>query len=73
MPRRRQPVTASQQAEPLVQAIQQLPDAERLNPGRGQLDRQRHPVQPRHQPGHHRTGRAIQAELRVHPAGPVSE
>ena len=73
MPRRRQPVTANQQAERFDQAIQQLPDTERLDPGRRQLDRQRHPIQPLHQPVHHRTGLAIQAEMHVNPAGPVSE
>ena len=73
MPRCRQPVTSNQQPEPVIQAVQQLCQAERLNPRRGQLNRQRHPIQPLHQPGHQRPGPAAHGEMRIHLAGPVSE
>ena len=69
----RQPVTGHEKPEPVVQAFQQLRHTERFHPSRGQLDRQRHPIQPLHQLGHHRTGLAAQREMRVNPAGPVSE
>ena len=72
-PRRRQPVPASQQREPVIQALQQLRQPQRLDPRRGQLNRQRHSVQPRHQRRHHRPGLGSQGEMRVHLAGTVSE
>jgi hypothetical protein len=49
------------------------PRAERLHPGRSQLDRQRHPVQPLHQPRHHGTRIAIHHEIRIKLAGTLSE
>ena len=73
LPRRRQPVPPGQQRQPVTNPVQQLRHPERLDPRRRQLDRQRHPVQPRHQPRHHRPGRAAQREPRVHLPGPVGE
>ena len=73
MPARRQPVPARQQREPVIDPVQQRRHAERLHPRRRQLDRQRHPVQPRHQPRHHWAGRSVQREPRIGPAGPVRE
>ena len=58
VPPRRQPVPARQQAEPVIEPVRQLRHSQRLHPRRRQLDRQRHPVQPRHQPRHHRPGLA---------------
>jgi Sigma-70, region 4 len=54
LPGRRRPVPASQQREPVTDPLQQMHHPQRLHPRRGQLDRQRHPVQPRHDPGHYR-------------------
>jgi hypothetical protein len=73
MPDRRQPVTGHQQAETVVDPIQQLGDAKRLHPRRRQLDRQRHPVQPRHQPGDHRAGVAVQHKAGIGAAGAFRE
>ena len=73
LPRRGEPVPVLQQREPVIDPVQQLRHAQRLDPRRRQLDRQRHPVQPRHQPRHHRRGLPIQRETRVSPAGPVRE
>ena len=73
LPARRQPVPGGQQPEPVIEAVQQLRHAQRLHPRRGQLNRQRHPIQPRHQPRHHRPGLVIQREMRVRAAGPVRE
>ena len=73
LPGRSQPVPAGQQREPVIQAGQQLAHPQRLHPGRGQLDRQRHPVQPAHQPRHLRPGLAIQRKVRVGLPGPVRE
>ena len=71
MPTRGQPVPGGQQREPVIQAIQQLGHTQRLHPRRRQLDRQRHPVQPRHHQRHHRPGLRVQGEMRVSAAGPV--
>ena len=73
LPARRQPVPAGQQREPVIDPVQQLRHAQRLHPRRRQLDRQRHPVQPRHQPRHHRPGLPVQREPRISPPGPVRE
>jgi hypothetical protein len=51
LPRRGDPVGADQQPEPVIEPVEQLSEAERLDLGGGQLDRQRYPVQPLHQPG----------------------
>ena len=50
LPHLGQPVTVGQQAEPVLDPVQQLRYAKRVHPGRGQLDGQWHPVQPGHQP-----------------------
>ena len=73
LPRRRRPVPVGQQREPVTDPVQQLRHAQRLHPGGGQLDRQRHSVQPRHQPRHRRRRLAGQRELRNRAAGPVGE
>jgi hypothetical protein len=73
LPPGRQPVPARQQREPVFQAVQQLRHAQRLHPRRRQLNRQRHPIQPRHQPPHHRGGLPVQREPRISPASPVRE
>ena len=73
MPGGGQPVSPDEQAEPVIQAVEQLRHAERFHPRRSQLDRQRHSVQPLHQPGYHRAGLATQGEMRVNQAGPVNE
>jgi hypothetical protein len=53
----RQPVpAASQQREPVIDPVQHLERAKRLRPHRRQLDRQRQPVRPRHQPRPSSTG-----------------
>jgi len=57
----------------VVNPIQQLLRPEGLDPCGSQLDRQRHPVQPRHQPRHYRSGFAVEGELRVGLASPVGE
>ena len=73
LPGCRRPVTAGQQHESVIQPLQQLREAQRLGPGRGQLDRQRHPVQPRHDLRHQRARLAGQGERRVGLPGPVGE
>jgi len=73
VPPRRQPVPGRQQREPIIQPVRQLAYAQRLHPRRGQLDRQRHPIQPDHQPRHRRACLARQGKLRIHLAGPVDE
>ena len=73
LPRRCRPVPAGQQREPVIDPVQQPRHAQRLHPRRGQLDRQRHPVQPGHQPRHHRAGLPVQREPRVGEAGSVRE
>ena len=73
VPPGRQPVPAGQQREPVVQAVQQLRHPQCLHPGRRQLDRQRHPVQPRHDLRHRRPAVPVQREPRVGPPGPVRE
>ena len=70
---RGQPVGADQQAEPRVQAIQQLGQAERIDPGRGQLQGQRQPVQPAHQLRDQGTRFAVQPESRIGLPGAVAE
>jgi hypothetical protein len=47
--------------------------AEQLWTLSGQLDRQRHPVQPGHQPRHPGSGLVIEREVRIGGAGPVRE
>jgi hypothetical protein len=57
LPAWRQPVPAAgQQREPAIDPVQHRERAERLRPHRRQLDRQRQPVQPRHQPRPSSTG-----------------
>ena len=73
VPAWRQPVPASQHREPVTKPVQQLDHAQRLHPRRRQLDRQRHPVQPRHDPGHQRPALAVDVEMHIGPAGPVRE
>ena len=71
--RGRRPVPASQQRQPPIQPVQQLRHAQRLHPRRCQLDRQRHPVQPDHQPRHVTTVLTGKRETRIYCAGPVAE
>ena len=73
LPAGRQPVPGRQQREPVIDPVQQLRHPQRLHPRRRQLDRQRHPIQPRHQPPHQRPGLPIQHEMRIRAAGPVRE
>ena len=73
VPPGRQPVPAGQQREPVIQAVQQLRHPQCLHPRRRQLDRQRHPVQPRHDLSHRRPAVPVQREPRVGPPGPVRE
>ena len=73
LPRRRQPVSARQQRQPLIQPAQQPGHAQRLHLRRRQLDRQRHSIQPGHQPRHRRGALVIQREMRIRAAGPVRE
>ena len=54
MPRQRRPVAGGQQPEPVIQPRRQLLHRQRPQPGRRQLDRQRHPVQPPADPRHQR-------------------
>ena len=68
-----QPVAVRQQHEPVVHSVQQLRHAKRIHPRRRQLDRERQPVQPRHQLGHRLPGRLVERETRIHPPGPVRE
>ena len=73
LPRRRGPVGPGQQREPVIEPLQQLCHAECLHPRRRQLDRQRHSIQPPHQPLHQRARLTIQSEMRVELAGPVGK
>ena len=73
MPPGRQPVPARQQPQPPIQPAQQLGHPQRLHPRRGQLDRQRHPVQPAHQPRHIGAVLIGQREPRIRRPGPVGE
>src|SRR5262249_31400378 len=59
--------------QPIIQPAQQLGHTQRLHPRRSQLDRQRHPVQPAHQPGHLGAVLTSQREPRIRRPGPVSE
>jgi hypothetical protein len=70
---RRRPVSAPEQHQPVIQPIQQLINAQRFHPGRGQLDRQRHPIQPLHELRHHRPGLPGQGEMWINAAGPLGE
>ena len=51
-----QPIPGHEQREAVIDPVQQLRHAQCLHPRRRQLDRQRQPVQPPHQPRHHRPG-----------------
>jgi hypothetical protein len=53
--------------------LQQPRQPKRLDPRRRQLNRQRHPVQPRHQPRRQRPGLAGQSEMRIGQPGSVRE
>jgi hypothetical protein len=57
----------------VIQPIQHLVEAQCLDSGGGQLDRERHPVQPLHQPGHGRARLAVQGEVGVNLTGPLDE
>jgi hypothetical protein len=73
VPPGRQPVPARRQHPPVIEPAQQLGHAQRLGPRRGQLDRQRHPVQPAHQPRHISAVLAGQREPGIGRPGPVGE
>jgi len=73
LPIGREPMPRSQQVEPVIEAVQQLGEPQCLHPGRGQLDRQRHSVQPGHHPRYGRPGRPVQRESWIDQAGPVRE
>jgi hypothetical protein len=73
VPPGRQPVPARRQHPPVIEPAQQLGHAQRLGPRRGQLDRQRHPVQPTHQPRHIGAVVIGQREPCIGRAGPVGE
>ena len=70
---RRQPVAGRQQSEPVIDPVQQLGHAQRLHPRRRQLNRQRHPVQPRHQLRYRWPGLPVQCETHIGAARPVGE
>ena len=69
MPPRRQPVPARQQTRTRHRAGPRAAPPQRLHPRRRQLNRQRHPVQPRH----HWPGLARQGKPRIGLAYPVRE
>ena len=82
MPSLRQPVavgqqpeavTVRQQPEAVVEPVQQLRNAERVHPRRRQLDGERHPVQPGHQPRRQCRSLLIEHESSVGPPCPVRE
>jgi hypothetical protein len=73
LPGRRGPVGADQQPETVIEPVQHRAEAERLDPGGGQLDGERHPVQPLHQPGHDRARLAVQREAGVELTGALDE
>ena len=73
VPGHRPPVSTCQQGKPVIQPVSELGHPECLHPGRGQLDRQRHPIQSAHHARHRQHRLRGQREVRVNPAGPVSE
>ena len=68
-----QPVAVDQQREPVVHPVQQLRHPERVHPRRGQLDRERHPIEARDELGHGLAGLRVDGEARLRPAGSVGE
>ncbi len=69
----RSTATAGQQAEPIVEPAGELIEGHGAQPGRGQFDRQRHPVQ-RPADAHHRRQRAgVGPQILAHRAGPVPQ
>ena len=62
-----------QQPEPLIQAGGQLTERHRPQAGRGQLDRQRHAVQPPADRHHHRAGLLVHGQGDAAGPGPVRE
>jgi hypothetical protein len=73
LPGGRGPVGVDQQPVTVIQPVQHRAEAERLDPGGGELDGKRHPVQPLHQPGHGRGRLAVQREAGVELTGPLHE
>jgi len=73
VPVRRDPVSVREQGEPVIDPVQQLRHAKRLHPRGGQLDGQRHPVQPRDQSPYQRPGATRQGEMGIDLEGPIRE
>jgi hypothetical protein len=73
VPGQRDPAAAGQQPEPVVQAGRDLVRGQGAQPGRGQLDGQRHAVKRPADPGHRgRVGRG-DLEARQHGTGPLGQ
>ena len=73
MPGQRGPAAAGQQAEPVVEPAGELIDGHGAQPGRGQLDRQRQPVQCPADARHRRERAGVDREILAHRAGPVAQ
>ena len=74
VPRQRGAAAAGQQAEPVVEPVGELIEGHGAQPGRGQFDRQRHPVQ-RPADAHHRrqrAGRRPRGRRAPRPPGPAA-
>ena len=73
MPRCGGGVAAAEDGQAAAEPRRELRQAQRLDAGRGKLDRQRHPVEPRHHLPDERSARGVEQEMRVGGAGPVGE
>ena len=77
VPRQRGTATAGQQAEPVVETVGELIEGHGAQPGRGQFDRQRHPVQRPADARHRRQRAALELirdrEIPAHRARPVPQ
>ena len=73
LPRQGGAASPGQQAEPLVEAVVQGAERQRAQPGGGQLDGQRQPVQPRADRHHQRGGLLVERQAGALRPGPVDE
>ena len=73
VPRDRRALAAGQQPEPVGEPVGHLGDAEHPQPRRSQLDGQRQPVQPAHDPDDVRRGARVQLDRRSRGPRPVEQ
>jgi hypothetical protein len=71
--RQRRPVARGQQLEPVVEAVGEVGRRHRGHAHRGELDRQRDPVEPSTDPVDRRGGRSVEVEVRSGIGGALHE